>query len=82
MDEIEYLASQEGIVGLYNYEREQKRIGATLKAQGYEEGKAEGRIEITKEIVINSLNNGLDKNLISKLTGLSLSEIEEISKNT
>jgi predicted transposase/invertase (TIGR01784 family) len=52
------------------------------KAEGREEGKAEGREEGANqkqlEIAIKMLRKGIDKEIISEITGLSLSEIESI----
>ena len=44
----------------------------------YEEGKAAGKEERDREIVRNSLKQGLDIQLIAALTGLSEDEIEQI----
>ena len=76
MDEIEYLAAKEGVIGLYNREREEKRIRATLRDEGYEEGIEKG----IEKVAINSLENGLDKETISKITGLSLEEINKLKE--
>ena len=78
MDEIEYLAAKEGVIGLYNREREEKRIRATLRDEGYEEGKLEGIEEERENIAINSLEKGLDERVISDIIGLSLERIKEI----
>jgi predicted transposase/invertase (TIGR01784 family) len=43
-----------------------------------EEGKAEGKAEKTKEIVKCMLNAGSDIQFISKVTGLSDKEINEL----
>ncbi|MFM7578138.1 MAG: hypothetical protein ACKO5Q_14510 [Microcystaceae cyanobacterium] len=45
---------------------------------GKAEGKAEGQIEATCQIARNMLNSGLALDLISQLTGLSLTEIQEL----
>ncbi|MCX3065712.1 transposase, partial [Wolbachia endosymbiont of Drosophila pseudotakahashii] len=44
---------------------------------GKEEGKIEGKIEVAKAM----LANNVDVNTIVKFTGLSISEIEELSVN-
>ena len=55
------------------------------REEGKEEGLKEGKIEGLKEgkigIAKNMLKEGLDVNLISKLSGLSITEIEDINKN-
>ncbi|GFQ82338.1 uncharacterized protein TNCT_94961 [Trichonephila clavata] len=47
------------------------------KKIGKEEGKIEGKIEVAKAM----LANNVDVNTIVKFTGLSISEIEELSGN-
>ncbi|WP_187470097.1 hypothetical protein, partial [Wolbachia endosymbiont of Drosophila sechellia] len=47
------------------------------KKIGKEEGKIEGKIEVAKAM----LANNVDVNTIVKFTGLSISEIEELSVN-
>jgi hypothetical protein len=44
--------------------------------------KAEGEAREKKEIVLKSYAEGLDPTLISRLTGLSLAEIEDIKNQT
>ena len=55
------------------------------REEGLKEGLKEGKIEGLKEgkigIAKNMLKEGLDVNLISKLSGLSITEIEDINKN-
>ena len=41
-------------------------------------GKAEGQIETTRQIARNMLNSGLALDLIAQLTGLSLTEIQQL----
>jgi predicted transposase/invertase (TIGR01784 family) len=45
--------------------------------KGIEKGKIEGKIEVAKAM----LANNVDVNTIVKFTGLSISEIEELSGN-
>ena len=87
MDEIEYLAAKEGIVGLYNREKEEKRIRATLRDEGYEEGKLEG-IEEGKSIafdnsiqIINLIKEGKSNEEISNMTDSSLEIIIKIRES-
>ena len=70
-----------------------ERIERNLKAQqefydgkkeGIIEGKKEGlelgKVNAQKEFVINFANNGVSHEIISKSTGLSIREVEEIIK--
>ena len=58
-----------------------ERIERNLKAQQeFYDGKKEGIIETQKEFVINFANNGVSHEIISKSTGLSIKEVEEIIK--
>ena len=45
---------------------------------GREKGKAEGRVEEKTEIAKNMLKENVEKTLISRVTGLSLEEIENL----
>ncbi|MCF2687447.1 hypothetical protein I6E45_15820, partial [Clostridium perfringens] len=51
------------------------------KREGRVEGKLEGKLESKLEVVRESLSQGLEVSLISKITGLSEEEILKI-KNT
>jgi len=46
-----------------------------IKAEGRAEGHAEGRAEVLLEIARNMKNEGAEKTLIKKVTGLSEEEI-------
>ena len=46
----------------------------------YFDGKADGIIETKIDVVKNSLVNGIDEEIISKLTGLSLDQIKNIKR--
>ena len=47
----------------------------------FDEGKEEGEQKKEREIVINGLKQGLDKEVIASLTGLSLEAIEKIAQD-
>ena len=84
-------SKDEQIVGAYNLEEHRRKLMISEKKEGYREGikkgkiegKKEGRIEGIKEgkiegiksTVKNMLKEKLDINLISKVTGLSINEI-------
>jgi hypothetical protein len=46
----------------------------------FEEGKEEGEQKKEREIVINGLRQGLEKEMIASLTGLSIEAIEKIEQ--
>ena len=50
------------------------------KKEGKEEGRMEGKLEGKKETAKNALKEGMEIELIAKLTGLTRKEIEEIAK--
>ena len=55
MEELEYLAAKEGIIGLYNFEKEQKRMMASIKEESYEDGYLEGVSQgISQGISVNT----------------------------
>lgn len=65
---------------LLAYEQEIKRIMDNLASEHFlrEEGKAEGEIRKAIQIAQNLLRAGLNSNLISESTGLSIEEIEKL----
>ena len=86
MTELERLNNDKYFGALYDVEEEQKRMEASAKESGYKDGLQEGKeigvqegqnIE-KREIAINLLKNNVDINIISKATGLSIKEIEEL----
>ena len=82
MTELERLNNDKYFGALYDVEEEQKRMEASAKESGYKDGLQEGREigieETTREIAISLLKNNVDINIISKATGLSIKEIEEL----
>ena len=67
-------------------EREKVKIAAIIDKYGpgfddvYWEGKYEGRKEAKTETAINCLKCGLDEDIISSCTGISISELEKLKK--
>ena len=59
----------------YDYEFVQKKLMNSIKDEGYEKGKMDRNIEIAKK----SLEQGLDINVISTITGLSIDEINNLT---
>lgn len=74
--DLEDLAMEEKFWGVYNAEKENIIMQNSLYEEGHEEGKVSTKIEIAKEM----LNNNEDINKISKYTGLTIDEIEKLSK--
>ena len=71
MDEIEKLKLNDEFNAWYNAEKVEEKC----RNSAYLEGKIEAKLEIAKLMLSN--NENLDK--ISTYTGLSISELEEIS---
>jgi predicted transposase/invertase (TIGR01784 family) len=63
--------------GLEAGKKEGKKEG---KEEGKKEGKEEGKEEEKIEIALNSLKENVDMQLIAKITGLSIAEIEQLDK--
>ncbi|WNJ19303.1 hypothetical protein [Pontibacter sp. G13] len=61
--------------------RDLKNALATAFEEGREEGKEEGREEEKMNTVRNSLKAGLPLEVIARITGLSISEIEKMAKD-
>ena len=85
MSEIERLNQDEYFGGLYNIEEEQRKMEDAARRYGFEEGRdiglQEGRIIERNDLILNLLNENIDINTISRVTGLSIKEIEELRKN-
>jgi len=62
----------------YDYEFVQKKLMNSIKDEGYENGKQDGKIERNIEIAKNLLSENIDINIISKLTGLSINQINNL----
>ena len=79
MDEIEKLKLNDEFNAWYNAEKVEEKCRSSAYSEGVDNGviigKTETKLEIAKLMLSN--NERLDK--ISKYTGLSISELEEIS---
>ena len=62
-------------------EEEDRLYINTWKAEGREEGLKEGKKEEKKEIVKSLLKENSSIDFISRVTGLSINEINEIKRN-
>ena len=88
VDELERLNNDKYFGGLYNVAEEQKIMEASAKESGYreghniglQEGRDIGSLTKAKEIAINMINEKCDINLISKVTNLSVEEINKLGK--
>ena len=92
MDELERLGLDDKFGIVYDNEVMQKKMINTARNWGYddgyddgkEEGKAEGLEEGAKkekiEIAKNLLKDGISIEVVSKNTGLSIEELEELNK--
>ena len=81
MDEIEKLKLNDEFNAWYNAEKVEEKCRNSAYSEGVDNGiivgKTETKLEIAKLMLSN--NESLDK--ISTYTGLSISELEEISNN-
>ena len=78
IEELRRLGMNNKFVDEYDYEFVQKKLMNSIKDEGYENGKQDGKMERNLEIAKKSLEQGLDINVISTITGLSIDEIKEI----
>lgn len=80
MEELEYLAAKEGIIGLYNFEKEQKRMMASIKEESYEDGYLEGVSQGKEETIKDFIKAGIKAEKIAAATGLTIERINELKK--
>ena len=86
MDELKRLAKEEDFLPEYDFEREMRRVTNTEKeiskqegiAEGHAEGLTEGKESAAREIASNLLKNNVDIETISKSTGLSIEELNNL----
>jgi len=74
IEELRRLGMNNKFVDEYDYEFVQKKLMNSIKDEGYEKGKMDRNIEIAKK----SLEQNLDINVISTITGLSIEEINDL----
>ena len=80
MDELKKLSKEEDFLPEYDFEREMRRVTNTEKEISKQEGLFEGKESAIREVAINFINNGVDLNIISKSTGLSIDELNNLKK--
>ena len=76
MDELERLGLDDKFGIVYDNEVMQKKMINTARNWGYDVGKEEGKKLIAK----NLLKDGISIEVVSKNTGLSIEELEELNK--
>ena len=89
MDEIEKLKLNDEFNAWYNAEKVEEKCRNSAYSEGYSEGYTKGadngiivgKTETKLEIAKSLLNTDMSINEISKHTGLTISELEEISNN-
>ena len=84
MDELERLGLDDKFGVVYDNEIMQKKMINTARNWGYDDGKADGKAEGLEEgkkiVAKNFLKDGISIEVISKNTGLSVEELEELNK--
>ena len=78
VDEIEKLNKEKYYGMLYNVEEEQKKLENSARLAGYHEGIEQGSILTKEEIAKSLLEQNIDIEVISKSTGLTKDEIENL----
>ena len=87
MDELERLGLDDKFGVVYDNEMMQKKMINTARNWGYDDGKADGKAEgleegaKAKEIEIakNLLKDGISIEVVSRNTGLSIGELEDLN---
>ena len=84
MDELERLGLDDKFGLAYDNEIMQKKMINTARNWGYDDGKADGKAEGLEEgkktVAKNLLKDGIPIEVVSKNTGLSIEELEELNK--
>lgn len=78
IEELRRLGMNNKFVDEYDYEFVQKKLMNSIKDEGERDGFLKGQHSEKLEIAKKSLEQGLDINVISTITGLSIDEIKEI----
>ena len=84
-EQVEKESMEEGILNKGGYMDIREDMKQEAKMEGIQEGirrgKKEGKQEGKQEIILNMLKNKIDISIISKVTGLSKEEIDEIKNS-
>mgnify|MGYP003293334975 CR=1 FL=1 len=68
----------ESFLPLFDKEEDERRIKNTIRKISFEDGKEDGKQQRNIEIAKNLLNNNVDIEIISKSTGLTIDEINNL----
>ena len=77
-EEVENLNNDDEFVKFLSDEDEERLLKNTFIEKGYEKGIEQGSIKEKKNIALNMLNQNMDIELISNVTGLTKEEISEL----
>ena len=84
MDELERLGLDDKFGVVYDNEIMQKKMINTTRNWGYDDGKADGKAEGLEEgkkiVAKNLLKDSIPIEVVSRNTGLSEEELEELNK--
>ena len=75
---LEELVMDPDFAGAYDKGAKTEWLLEDMRLTGRNEGRIEGKTERNIEIAKNMLNQNMDVNLISNVTGLSIEEIESL----
>lgn len=78
IEELRRLGMNNKFVDEYDYEFVQKKLMNSIKDEGYEKGRSEGRTEEKFEIAKKMLTDKVSTETIIKYTGLNLEEINKL----
>ncbi len=78
IEELRRLGMNNKFVDEYDYEFVQKKLMNSIKDEGYENGKQDGKMERNIEIAKKMLERNSDITFISECTGLSIEEINSL----
>ena len=78
IEELRSLGMNKKFVDEYDYEFVQKKLMNSIKYEGYEKGKFDGKSEEKFEIAKKMLDKNADVEFISECTGLSVNEINDL----
>ena len=78
---VEDLSTDPEFIGYYDYEQAHQDDLEMAEYTGLKKGIEQGIQQNKKEMVINMINEGLELEVISKITKLSIEEIKKISNN-
>ena len=78
IEELRRLGMNNKFVDEYDYEFVQKKLMNSIKDEGYENGKQDGKNEEKLEIAKKMLEKKSDIDFISECTGISIEEINSL----